>query len=159
MSGSDNTFEMDCPDCSKTITVNQDALFARKSNVVTCPNCGELFTAVKPKRPKLRKKNDNQRRSQEQERKAASRYGMRTQPGSGNKSRAKGDLHKEGDRRGECKFTRSKEYKLKLDELMKIESEAKGPEIPFMEVEFQGVFPHKRFVVLDSRHFEALFNG
>ena len=47
----------------------------------------------------------------------------------------------------ECKLTRAKSFSLKLAELEKLEREAAG-EDPVFEIEFQGVYPHKRYVVM-----------
>jgi len=48
----------------------------------------------------------------------------------------------------ECKLTRANSYSLRLDLLEKIEKECEGGENPAFEIEFQGVYPHKRYVVL-----------
>jgi len=98
---------------------------------------------------------DNKRRSQEQEKGAAKRYQGKAQPASGALDGAKGDVLTPLAR-GECKFTRARSFRLKLDELLKIEKESRGTEIPFMEIEFQGVFPVKRYVVIEASSFEAI---
>jgi hypothetical protein len=86
-------------------------------------------------------------RSQDQEKRAAKRYGGRTTPASGARS-VKGDVRSKGVFRQECKFTLARQYSLKLADLQKIKQEAIGDEIPFLEIEFQGVTPHERYVVL-----------
>lgn len=120
-----------------------------------CSSCGELTRVSKVKKGK----SDNQRRSQEQEKSAAKRYGGRTQAGSGSSWREKGDFREEGKHRGECKFTRARSFSLKLDELLKLEKEATGMETPLFEVEFQGVSPKRRYVIVRAEDYRALMNG
>jgi len=64
-----------------------------------------------------------------------------------------------GVHRGECKFTRAQSYSIKLQDLLEIERHASGDEKPFLEIEFQGVFPHKRYVVLPDWAFQSLIGG
>jgi hypothetical protein len=45
---------------------------------------------------------------------------------------------------------------LKLESLTKLEQEASAGEVPVFEIEFQGVFPHKRYVVLRDEDYQAL---
>lgn len=45
---------------------------------------------------------------------------------------------------------------MKLSELKKIESEAEGVEIPFMEVCFAGQFPHEKYVIMRAADFQAI---
>ena len=120
----------------------------------TCWKCGVRMTVKKNKRGR----SNSQKRSQDQERRAAQRYGMRKQPGSGARDGAKGDLRAPGVRRAELKETIKKSFSLKLETLEKIEREATGLEDPFLEVEFQCVFPHKRYVVLPDWVFESMIN-
>lgn len=94
-----------------------------------------------------KQRSDNQRRSRDQERRAAKRYGGRRQPGSGATPHAKGDVRAAGERR-ECKFTRAASFALKLDELRKIEIETPAGELPTFEIEFQSGHPHRRYVVV-----------
>lgn len=122
---------------------------------VTCQFCHHRFQTrsaekVKPGR------SDNQRRSRDQEDRSASRNKARRQPGSGSVKAAKGDVKKDGVIRGECKFTRAKSFSLKLAELMKLEDELEPGELPYFEIEFQGVYPPKRYVVLPDEHFQFL---
>jgi hypothetical protein len=59
----------------------------------------------------------------------------------------------------ECKFTRAASFSLKLAELKKIHDEAAiAGEDPVFEIEFQGVHPHERFVVIPGWLFDHL-NG
>jgi hypothetical protein len=98
-------------------------------------------------RPKVGK-SDSQKRSQKQEKRAAKRTGGRVQPGSGSKPGAKGDVRNAGALRMECKTTTKKSFTLKLSELEKLEGEATSGENPVFEIEFSGVHPSRRFVVL-----------
>jgi hypothetical protein len=120
----------------------------------TCWKCGVRMTVRKNKRGR----SDSQKRSQDQEKRAAKRYSMRKQPGSGSRDGAKGDLRDVGKRRAELKETIKKSFSLKLDVLEKIEREATGSEDPLLEIEFQGVFPHKRYVVLPDHAYESMIN-
>jgi hypothetical protein len=56
----------------------------------------------------------------------------------------------------ECKETTRKSFSLKLEELMKIEKEARGGEQPLFEVQFQGVHPVKTYVVLPVSEYQAM---
>jgi len=108
-----------------------------------CGACGEQTVCVYPKSGRT----DSQRRSKLQEKRAAKRVGGRVQPASG-AGRAKGDVRVPGELRMECKLTRASSYSLRLDLLQKIERECTTGEKPIFEIEFQGVFPTKRYVVL-----------
>lgn len=90
---------------------------------------------------------DNLKRSRDQEKRTARTWGMRQQPASGAKGGAKSDMRKRGVARGETKETINKSFSLKLEELEKLELEAAGKEDPFFMIEFQGVTPHRRYVV------------
>lgn len=142
-----------CEHCGREQTIDETALRMSPVHKILCSGCSQWS---KPTRASKLGKTDNQRRSQDQEKRAAKRYGGRRQAGSGSSHRAKGDFVAEGKIRGECKFTRAKSFSVKLEELLKIEKEASGMEMPLFEVEFQGVFPHKRYVVIRSEDYEAL---
>lgn len=118
-----------------------------------CPHCTGKLDAVK-----VRGKTDDQKRSQLQEKRAAKRHGGRVQPASG-AGQAKGDFRVQGSVRGECKFTRAASYRLKLDDLNKINSECSMGEYPVLELEFQGCHPPARFAVIPGwlyDHFRTL---
>lgn len=115
-----------------------------------CDQCGYPMEWLKN-----RGKTDAQHRSLDQEKRAAKRYSMKRQPGSGSMGHAKSDLTSEHFR-GELKETTRKSFSVKLDILEKIEKECEGGQHPFLEVEFQGVFPHKRYVVLPDWVFKWL---
>ena len=132
--------------CGHVNKVNSLAFNARRNTGLpyTCHQCGgDLYkTGSLPKSGK----SDNQKRSQRQEKRAAKRIGGRVTAASGAVG-VKGDVRLLGDTRMECKFTRAQSFNLKLAELEKLEREASG-EDPVFEIEFQGVYPHKRYVVL-----------
>ena len=132
--------------CGHTNRVNKLAFNARRNTGLpyTCHECGQdLYkTGRQPKSGK----SDNQKRSQRQEKRAAKRIGGRVTAASGAVGE-KGDVRLFGDTRMECKFTRAQSFNLKLAELEKLEREASG-EDPVFEIEFQGVYPSKRYVVL-----------
>lgn len=99
---------------------------------------------------------DNQRRSRKQEQRVAKREGGKRQPGSGAIDGFEGDVRALGRYRGECKFTRASSYTLKLVDLKKLESQARGEELPVFDLEFQSESPPKRYVVLPEWVFETL---
>jgi hypothetical protein len=99
---------------------------------------------------------DAQKRSRSQEKRAARRYGMWQQAASGSKVHAKSDLRDPGKFRGEMKETTRASFSLKLETLMKLEKEADTAEVPLLEIEFQGVHPFKRYVVLPEWAFTSL---
>jgi len=108
--------------------------------------------------PKKKRGTDSQKRSRKQEKKLAQDMGGRVQPASGAGS-AKGDVQVTGTARAECKLTRKKSYSLKLAEMEKIEKEAFYDEIPFLQLEFQGVHPHKKYVVMPYWAFRSLMES
>jgi hypothetical protein len=110
-----------------------------------CDECGEDL--YKSGRSPKRGKTDSQKRSRQQEKRAAKRIGGRVTAASG-ATREKGDVRAAGDIRMECKLTRRKSFNLKLAELEKLGRETAPGEDPVFEIEFQGVYPHKRFVVI-----------
>lgn len=77
------------------------------------------------------------RLSQKQERRIAEDIGGRTQPGSGNQAHAKGDVRKKGEFRVEAKFTKSKQFILKREELDKISGECAHKEKPVFQIDFR----------------------
>jgi len=132
--------------CGHTTKVDKLVFNARRSSGLpyTCHKCGaNLYeTGTFPKKGK----SDSQKRSRRQEKRAAQRIGGHVTPASGAGS-VKGDVRDVGHTRMECKLTRAKSFSLKLAELEKLEREAAG-EDPVFEIEFQGVYPHKRYVVM-----------
>lgn len=141
-----------CPHCDSPTEYDAKGLLMSPFASIVCGQCGQRF---RPKRDK-RGRSDAQRRSREQEKQAAKRYNARRQAGSGTSSRAKGDIHDPGVLRGECKETTKKSFSLKLEELLKIEKEARGSELPLFEVQFQSVHPSRTYVVIPATEFQAM---
>lgn len=56
----------------------------------------------------------------------------------------------------ECKFTRAASYQLKLSDLQQLERQAAADELPAFEVEFQGVYPHRRFIIIPDWVYKTL---
>lgn len=97
--------------------------------------------------------------SQKQERRNAELLGGRTQPGSGSSSRAKGDVRKHGEWRGESKFTFAQAYALDVRTLTKIASECGYGERPVLFLDFKhkdSGRTHGSYVVLHETDFEEL---
>ena len=143
-----------CPECEGKIEYQSAAVTASLLRKVVCPRCKHKFDPRKQKGGKG--KSDDLKRSQKQEKSAAKRYGGTRTAGSGSSWREKGDFKERGVHRGECKLTRAKSYSLKLDHLLKVEKEAEGDEVPLLEIQFDGVHPPRRYVVLRSLDYEAL---
>lgn len=146
--------KLKCPYCSKISTVITSIPAAQLMHGCIC---GHMFYV---KEHLVNETSSdaarNKKRSKDQEKRAAKRYGGRPQAGSGALDHAKGDVRDKGISRGECKFTQAKSYSLKLDTLLKIESEAVGEEVPYLELEFQGTSPSRRFVILPDWAFQHL---
>ena len=116
----------------------------------------------KPKRKWDRKQRQKMRRSDEQEGSMAGDTRGRTQPGSGNSPRARGDTVTFNVVRGEAKGTTKKSRSLKLAELELLESRARPMEIPVMQIEFdKGAMGggKKRYAVLPWRHLKDLLEA
>lgn len=137
-----------CANCGAETKINLLILRAKASAGLPyqCSGCGEDLGkfGYKPRRGKT----DAQKRSRQQEKKAAKRTGGRLTPGSGNQPGAKGDVRVLGSARIECKCTTAMSFRLKLEDLMKIERAGESGENPILEIEFQGVHPNRRYVVL-----------
>lgn len=137
-----------CPLCGATNVVTLETL------TVSCA-CGNVFTAHSNTVSDDKKsKNFQKKRSSDQERRAAKRDGARVTAASGATSHQKGDVVLPGIYRKECKSTIRDSFSIKRDVLDKICSEAKGTEIPVVEIEFQNKFPKKRFYVIPEWVFE-----
>jgi hypothetical protein len=94
---------------------------------------------------------NNHRRSKLQEAKAASDYGGKTRPGSGNQWHSKGDVITP-DYLIECKTTTKSSYSLKCQDLLKIWKEAiSESKIPVFEIEFSTV--GLSYVLLEKNDF------
>lgn len=143
-----------CPTCGSETEYDTTALRLSPIKDIECTGCGKWFRPGPPAPEK--RGNDNQKRSKQQEKRAAVRYEARVQPASGSMAGAKSDIRQKGVLRGECKFTRGASFSLKLFELLKVEQEAAGGELPLFEVEFQGVFPRRRFVILRAEDYASM---
>lgn len=100
--------------------------------------------------------------SLKQERRNAELIGGRTQPGSGSSNRAKGDVRKLGEYRGESKFTFAKSYSLEKATLEKIASECGDGEKPLLFLDFKDKDTSKTkgsFVVMFEADFEEMLNA
>jgi len=148
---------MECSDCKGVNKVNSFIFRVRKKTGLeyTCEHCGSNLNEGGVKLHKKSRGTDSQKRSRKQEKRLARDLGGRVQPASGAGS-AKGDVRVAGDVRAECKLTRAKSFNLKLSDLEKIEGEASGEEMPLLHLEFQGVSPHKKYVVLPYWAFQSL---
>lgn len=120
---------------------------------------GKVFTVrSKPSSPTRFMK----KLAQKQERRNAEMLGARTQPGSGSSSRAKGDIRKLGEYRGESKFTFAESYSLTRAVLEKITSECGEGERPILFLDFKNKMngrTHGSYVVLHEADFEDLVNN
>jgi hypothetical protein len=92
-------------------------------------------------------------RSAQQEKRAASRFGGRVQPASGATDFHKGDVKVSGELRLECKYTTARSFSISPALLEKVEQEARGIELPAIEIEFQGTFPRRRLYVISDKEF------
>lgn len=93
------------------------------------------------------------RASVRQERRVAKQVGGRVQPGSGNQWSAKGDV-KTAEHLIECKTTDGKGYRLTVEVLRKIETEAaKAGRRPVLQVEFR--LERRRYAVIPWEEFLA----
>lgn len=147
-----------CSNCGNNQAVDRLVWDARKRAkaglAYPCSACGvDLFKHGVRERPGA---TDNQRRSRKQEKRVAKREGARRQPGSGAVDGFEGDIRAVGRYRGECKFTRAASYSLKLADLKKLETQARGCELPAFDIEFQSESPPKRYVVVPEWVFDML---
>jgi hypothetical protein len=97
----------------------------------------------------------NQRKSQRQEKYAARDLDGRVQPGSGSCDFAKGDVRVQGKLRLECKTTSKATFRLTLETLRKIRTEAQcQAEEWALQIEFQGqVGRSKKMAIVDRAWF------
>lgn len=143
-----------CDKCGHLDVMSKASFNMRKRSLgyVACPSCNQ------PMQWQVTRygRSDSQKRSRSQEKRASKRYGMKQQVASGSKPHAKSDLRDQGKYRGEMKETIKKSYSLKLETMMKLEKEADTGELPFLEIEFQGTHPFRRYVVLPEWAFASL---
>lgn len=152
--------KFECPVCQtpQKIPTTVMRVMRNAGIFVGCSNCNHPFSRKElfQQQRKLRGRTDDQKRSIEQEKNAAKRYGGKRVPASGAMPGSKGDVRDKGRLMVECKFTRAKSYRLKLEDLMKLESEAGANEAPVFEIEFHSVHPHRRYVVIPDWYYEHL---
>lgn len=122
---------------------------------------GEMLAVLEAEKPKGASPPSKamKRMSQKQERRNAELLGGRTQPMSGASSRAKGDVRKFGEYRGESKFTFAGSYSLTREVLDKITSECKHGEKPLLFLDFKNKENGRTrgsYVVLHESDFEEL---
>lgn len=141
-----------CGKCKETVEYIPAVVKRSSMGVVPCPFCGYNIRPVRTKKGRT----DAQKRSKDQEERSAKRNRARRQAGSGSSPRAKGDIKDRGRLHGECKHTINKSFTLKLAELLKTEKESRAGELVLFEIEFQGVYPFKRYVVLEEGQFQAM---
>jgi len=142
-----------CSGCGHVPTISVLDMRLRVGMEHICPLCGAgMMTGHKP----VRGVTDSQKRSRSQERRVARREGGRRQPGSGSVEGFSGDVRVARKYRGECKFTRANSFSLKLEELRKLEQQASAGELPAFDIEFLGVSPTRRYVVIPEWAFDSL---
>lgn len=104
-------------------------------------------------------KTRHQRRSKLQESRIAEEVGGKVQAGSGAPWMAKGDVRKLGELRVEAKHTNTVEYRLTLEDILKIRDEALlgGLEPWAMQIEFvSGIGSSYKLAVIDAALFREL---
>lgn len=121
----------------------------------------EVLAVLEPEKPKGASPPTRRmkRLSQKQERRNAELLGGRTQPGSGSSSRAKGDVRKFGEWRGESKYTFANQYALTREVLEKITAECRHGEKPLLFLDFKNKETGRTrgsYVVLHETDFEEL---
>ena len=152
-------FKIGCRTCGKQQVVR--SYLANKRAHAGLPNpcesCGADLNQV-GQQETHRGLPDNLRRSRRQEKQTAAREGGKCQPASGSVSGFEGDTRVVGKYRGENKFTRADSYRLKLEDLQKLENQATCGEFPIFDIEFQGICPTKRYVVMPEWVYETLMH-
>lgn len=102
------------------------------------------------------------KRSKEQEKEIAEELGAWTQPGSGNKAYAKGDVRKKGKFRVEAKYTGAESYSLQHQDIEKIMAECTGLEKGVLVVDFVDKITLRtkdRFAVIHFGDLKELLDG
>lgn len=134
-----------CPQCHRVVE-RDPALLKMNPVLKRCQDCGVPLKWHREEK----KTPDSRRRSKDQERRAAKEFGAKQQPASGALPTRKSDIRKPGHLRGEMKETTADSYRLKLDDLLKLEREATNGEISLFVIEFQCVHPPKRYEILPA---------
>lgn len=138
--------EISCNNCGHHWEIPKARLSSSTGPPLRCPECG--FGSAPRREGGGKGATVQQKRSRDQERRAAKRDGGRVRPASGSMDHAKGDVYEAGVYLKECKYTAAKSYSLKPDVVDKVTSEAGPGETPVLEIEFQGIFPKRRVYVL-----------
>lgn len=141
-----------CTKCVENFSVDERLSYMKRIRP-TCPKCGTILVKAKKR---ARRKTDAQKRSIDQEHRAMKAYQVRRQPASGASEHYKSDGRERNKRRVEVKETTAKSYSLKLETLLKLEKEATCGEMPIFQIEFQGIYPYKRYEVLTAGTLENL---
>lgn len=151
---------LECPKCGRVQAYNSMIFQRRRESGLTiiCLTFQCEVDLIKEGISVKRGATDDQKRSRDQEKRVAQREGGKRQAGSGSVSGVKGDVRAIGKVRSECKFTRAASFRLKLIELLKIEREASGSELPVFDIEFQRGLVHRRYVVLPEWVYETLMH-
>jgi hypothetical protein len=150
---------LQCQVCGCENKVDMALFKAKKSAGLPfeCNNNLCKANLVKHGKSPRRGKTTDQKISKAQEGRMAKREGGYTQPGSGNVSGYGGDVRLDGTRlRGECKTTRAGSFTVKLEELDKLEKQARGDELPVFEFEFYRATQRRRFVILPGWVYDTL---
>jgi uncharacterized Zn finger protein (UPF0148 family) len=143
-----------CPVCGYEGSLDE-APVGRK---VVCPTCGRLHSPLAiqvAKAPKSRRRT-TRGRSTRQEKYNAKRVGGDITLNSGAMD-DKGDIKVPGVLRDENKTTQYRSFSLKLSDLIKVASAAKGDEIPVMTICFEDDLNQQYRVIRDA-DFMELFN-
>ena len=143
-----------CPKCNLFVKVTAAArrVEAMYGLGLKCPWCGSYLETQEVKTPA----SDSYRRSHAQEKRVAAREQAKCQAASGSRPGYEGDVRKVGSYRGECKLTRNFSYRLQLKDLIQLERQATGFELPVLDIEFQCGNPVRRYVVLPEWVYETL---
>jgi len=153
------SFKVTCTGCGTGQMLDGYVVRKRMNSGLSnpCGTCGADLNKVGQREiSRAHHRPDNLRRSREQEKRTAAREGGKRQPASGSVSGFEGDTRVVGKYRGENKLTRASSYRLKLEDLQKLETQATCGEFPIFDIEFQGVFPSKKYVVMPEWVYETL---
>jgi hypothetical protein len=167
------TREANCADCGTSPHVELHFFIETYAGVseLVCQSClskegGQFETTLEDLTPapaSRRKVLRRQKRlSAKQELAIAGELGGRMQKASGAMAHAKGDVRVKHVARVEAKYTEARSYKVELDELYKIASEASHGEVPVLAVDFleKGTGRLRdRFVVLHFNTLKELLNA
>ncbi len=124
-----------------------------------CGNCKNVFKSrnVVLKDYVPQNKRPTRKISDAQEKANAKKLGGQRTAGSGSVPNPvhKGDVRAH-DLRLECKSTGKKSFSLKLEDLKKIQSQARGDEIPVFSVEFRGTTKEEFYILPEAWFLQLL---